>query len=184
MKKSSALIIILITGILFLALVALFFVVRKSTNFQQAIPTPTSSQSPQSAVTPKPERMSESPIEVLAITSENSVELYLVTENIELSAFALSFLLSEELAKSVEFNPNNELVDAGWTFPVNEISEDDGYSLDVAGVFVSPKGYVTGAREFLGTIDGLGSETLELDNEISAMVDKSGLFYNIKFDYE
>ena len=83
----------------------------------------------------------------------------------------------------VVFTPNDELVQAGWTFPVNEITEDEQRSLDVAAAYVSPDAYpITEGQLILGTltVENLDTE-LNIDEGISKVVSKDGKIYPLEF---
>jgi len=183
MKKYSALILILVVAMTAVVVVALTFALRSANRASTETPNEqmTDGQSP----VPQWEQAMEAPLRITAMTvspDTGDVELAIETGDVEVSAFAIRIFVSESMGEVV-FTPSAELTQAGWTYPVNETTEEEQRSVDVAAAYVSPDAYqIAGEELVIGTLSVENFEAnLAIDEEISKVVSKNGKIYPLEF---
>ncbi|GEM_PF-6106106 len=181
MKKYSALILTLVVIMTGVVVIALTFALRSAS--RQSSPTRPENNQIENGTEPQDMLQVEEPLRLVA-TSGKSGEftVFIEANDVEVNAFAFRVYVSESMG-DVVFTPNDELVQAGWTFPVNEITEDEQRSLDVAAAYVSPDAYpITEGQLILGTltVENLDTE-LNIDEGISKVVSKDGKIYPLEF---
>lgn len=183
MKKYSALILILVVIMTGIVVVALTFAL-KSASRQNSTQSLENNLVEENNKEPEQDLLKmEEPLKIFA-KPENTGEftVFIKANEVEVNAFALRVYISESMG-NVVFTPSAELVEAGWVFPVNEITEDEQRSVDVAAAYVSPEAYpITGGELIMGTlmVENLDTE-LNIDEDISKVVSKDGKIYPLEF---
>lgn len=182
MKKYSALILILVIAMTAVVVIALSLALRSASRQAPAINNNQEEQTTPPTLADETV-MEEKPLRVTATaTDTGEVELVIEAGSVKVNAFALRIYVSEDMG-SVVFTPNSELTEAGWVYPINEITQEEELSIDIAAAYVSSGVYQsTDGSLAIGmlSVDNLDAD-LAIDEQVSKIVSKDGKIYLLEF---
>lgn len=110
-----------------------------------------------------------------------------------ISAFSMRLFYPYDEATSsytaLAFNPNQDLIQNGWSFPINKVSvdtENKMITIDISGINLGVTGYSLEKAVELGTIDfqinkQISSLTVDMDKSQTKIVGKDGSELNYNF---
>ena len=172
MKKYTALILIL-TIILAAAITGALIFAFKSASRQTSVVN----KNLETVIPEDTLKMGE-PIQIVAEKVEpGKVSLTIMTGSVNISAFALRVFVNEDMGE-IDFLPNDDLVQEGWTYPINKITKEEELSVDIAGTYINPDIYKTDGKLTIGSLTANNIESnLVIDEKESKAVDKEGNIY-------
>jgi hypothetical protein len=114
-----------------------------------------------------------------------------VTKNISAFSVRLFYPYDPETASytALAFNPNPDLVQNGWSFPINKVSVDSDrkmMTIDISGINTNLTGYELGSAVELGTVDfqinkQISSLTVDMDKSQTKILGKDASELNYVF---